>query len=199
VIAGNGEDRRGIIFEGLVELIVVILLFTVKINDITEMEKKLWDVGVGGCVEIGGHEIGDGRFVGKFIQSRRAGIAYRVKNNLLGILNGGDGAGGENLIERERGIEAVARAGYGFRNAVNGEVLHEGGIADGGVVVGKKRAIRIGGAWIVEDETGGRGNWCTGLGGERFGSGSGCRRRWGNFFRAGWCGGETCGSAVRFF
>ena len=184
MIAGNGEDGRGIIFEGFVKLVVVILLFAVKINDITEMEKKLWNVGVGGGAEIGGHEIGDGSFVGKFIESGRTGIAYRVKNNLLGVLNCGDGGGGENLIERERGIEAITRAGDGFGNAVNGEVLHEGGIADGGVVVGKKSAIRIGGTGIVEDETGGRGNWGAGLGGKRFGRGSGWRRRWRNFFRA---------------
>ena len=184
MIAGNGEDRRGIVFEGFVKLIVVILLFTVKINDITEMEKKLWDVGVGGGGEIGGHEIGDSSFVGEFIQSGRTGIAYRVKNNLLGVLNGGDGGSGKNLIERERGIEAITRAGHGFRNAVNGEVLHEGGVADGGVVVGKKRTIGIGGTRVVEDEAGGRGNWGAGLGGKRFGRGNGGRRRRRNFFRA---------------
>ena len=184
MIAGNGEDRRGIIFEGLVELIVVILLFTVKINDITEMEKKLWDVGVGGCVEIGGHEIGDSSFVGEFIQSGRTGIAYRVKNNLLGVLNCGDGGSGENLTERECGIEAISRARDGFGNAVNGEILHEGGVAYGRVVVGKERAIGIGGTGIVEDETGGRGSWGARLGGKRFGRGSGRRQRRRNFFRA---------------
>ena len=88
MVAGDGEDRRRVVAERLVELIVVVLRFAEIVDNVTQMEQEGRAVRLVGGLAIQGHLVADPDFVLVGAGVGRAGIAVRVEDDLAGL---GDG------------------------------------------------------------------------------------------------------------
>ena len=87
VVARNGEDRRGIVAERFVELVVVVRRLAEIVDDIADVKQESRPVVLGGRVSIDGHLVRDAKFVGIFAGVGSAGIAERMEDDLSGVFD----------------------------------------------------------------------------------------------------------------
>ncbi len=116
MVAGDGDDGRGVVAEGVVELVVVISGFAEVVDNVAEVEEERGDVGGIGLLEVSDELVGDEVFGGRAFDA--AGVADAVEDNLAG---GGNGLhlrcalAAVDLLEREDGLDRVAPGlGNGF-------------------------------------------------------------------------------------
>jgi hypothetical protein len=88
VVAGDGEDRRGIVAINLVELIVIVGGFAEVVDDISKMEEERRPVGGLGVAEVRDHLVGNLGLVKGALHV--AGVTDRVEDELAGLCNGVD-------------------------------------------------------------------------------------------------------------
>ena len=113
VVAGERDDRRGIVAIWLVELVVVVGTLAEAVDDVAEMEEEARRVVGVGVVEVGGHLVGDA--VLRLRSARAAGIADGVEDELAGRFDGVDRLliAVEQVGEGEPGFDTAARRGEG--------------------------------------------------------------------------------------
>ncbi len=86
MIAGDGDDGRGIETIGFEELIVVVRRFAEVVDDIAEVEEERRYIGRIGFGEVGDHLVGDKRLRSWPLDA--AGVTDGVEDDLAGLLDG---------------------------------------------------------------------------------------------------------------
>jgi hypothetical protein len=86
-LPGDGEDRRRIIAEGVVELVVVVARLAEIVDDVAEMEEECGLVGVVRLRAVERDLIRDPELVGVFADVGRPGIADGMENDLARLLD----------------------------------------------------------------------------------------------------------------
>ncbi len=112
VIAGDGEDGAGVISVGVVELVVVVLVFAEAVDDVAEVVEELRERGGGFVDEVGEHLV-DGGVLGLGTDGG-AGVSDAVEDDAAGGLDGrygGVAGGAESGGEGEDGLGDWGRPG----------------------------------------------------------------------------------------
>jgi hypothetical protein len=88
MIAGYREDRRRVVAERSVELVVIVLRLAEVIHHIAEVQQERWPVGDVFDGAVHRQLVGDAQLVGILLTiHRRAGIADRMEHDPPGLLD----------------------------------------------------------------------------------------------------------------